>query len=82
MQGWDGRLMTSTNKSNNNSIAKDFEHWIMIGLILAVILATVGTMAKDFYSASDDTGGCASASADTTKAGRPDLAPACAGDPA
>ena len=74
--------MTEARITNTNSIATDFEHWIMVGLIMAVIVATLGTVAKDFYTASVDTGGCASATLEITDSGPSDPAVACGNEPA
>ncbi len=73
--------MAETNNTNNN-IATDFEHWIMIGLIMAVILATLGTVAKDFYTASGEVGGCTSATLQITGDGPSDPAVICRKEPA
>ena len=73
--------MADANNTNTNSIATDFEHWIMVGLIMAVIVATLGTVAKDFYTASGEVGGCASATLPITESGHTEPAVACRKEP-
>ena len=73
--------MSEANNTNTNSIATDFEHWIMVGLIMAVIVATLGTVAKDFYATSGDVGNCASATLQITEGGPSEPAVACRKEP-
>ena len=73
--------MAEANNTNTNSIATDFEHWIMVALIMAVIIATMGTLAKDFYTASGDVGGCASATLQIPDGGSSEPAVACRKEP-
>ena len=73
--------MAEANDTNTNSIATDFEHWIMVGLIMAVIIATLGTVAKDFYAASGEVDGCASATLQITEGGPSAPAVACRTEP-
>ncbi len=73
--------MAEANNTNTNSIATDFEHWIMVGLIMAVIIATLGTVAKDFYAASGEVDGCTSAAMQITDGGASEPAVACGKEP-